>query len=202
MKVWSSVKMWPVTVKQQFDIAKAEGIDALGNVWNGPYNALLSTLFPIDTAFLVYPNFKTSSTTGTGYRTSMSYKIRLENKPVFVMQLKREKDLKRSSKRMAADEKLRARLGDLIGNALLPPSFLSISKLFAIGTCPLPILHGVSVFGTKLCFYSITKEGLIEPGTDCAPVSRWNYDILTAEGEAELRRIVDIITTECAQLPQ
>ena len=38
--------------------------------------------------------------------------------------------------------------------------------------------------------------------TDTAPVGRWNYDILTAEGEVELRRIILVITTECAQLPQ
>jgi hypothetical protein len=37
---------------------------------------------------------------------------------------------------------------------------------------------------------------------DTAPVDRWNCDILTDEGEAELRRIVEVITTECAQLPQ
>ncbi|KAM6489691.1 hypothetical protein JOM56_014862, partial [Amanita muscaria] len=80
-----------------------------------------------------------------------------------------------------------------------------------IDACPLPVLHGVSAFGTKLCFYSITKAGLISPEyilastqyvTDTAPVGCWNYDILTAEGEAELRRIVQVITTECAQLPQ
>jgi hypothetical protein len=87
----------------------------------------------------------------------------------------------------------------------------SVSNLFIIDACPLPVLHGVSAFGTKLCFYSITKAGLISPEyilaspqyvTDTAPVGRWNYDILTAEGEAELRRIVQAITTECAQLPQ
>lgn len=87
----------------------------------------------------------------------------------------------------------------------------SISNLFIIDACPLPVLHGVSAFGTKLCFYSITKAGLVSPeyiraspqyATDTAPVGRWNYDILTAEGEAELRRIILVITTECAQLPQ
>ena len=62
-------------------------------------------------------------------------------------------------------------------------------------------------------FYSITKAGLVSPEyipappiylTDTAPVDRWNYDsdILTDEGETELRRIVQVITTECAQLPQ
>ncbi|KAK6988544.1 hypothetical protein R3P38DRAFT_2567088 [Favolaschia claudopus] len=76
--------------------------------------------------------------------------------------------------------------------------------------CPLPVLHGVSAFGTRLCFYSITKEGLISPEyiaasplyvTDTAPADRWNYDILAVEEEAELRRIVQVVITECAQLP-
>ncbi|KAK7035845.1 hypothetical protein R3P38DRAFT_2909333 [Favolaschia claudopus] len=77
---------------------------------------------------------------------------------------------------------------------------------------PLPILHGVSAFGTKLSFYSITKEGLISPEyipaasplyvTDTAPVGRWNHDILAAEGEAAFRSIVQAIITECAQLSQ
>ncbi|KAG1860405.1 hypothetical protein F4604DRAFT_1930330 [Suillus subluteus] len=88
---------------------------------------------------------------------------------------------------------LRGRLGDLID------------------ACPLPVLHGVSAFGAKLCFYSLTQAGLISPESipaptqyviDTAPVDRWNYNILTAEGEAELRRIVQVITTECAQLPR
>lgn len=57
----------------------------------------------------------------------------------------------------------------------------------------------------------MTKEGLILPEyipaspqhvVDTAPVGRWNYDILEAEGEAELRRIVQVITAECAQLAQ
>ena len=73
------------------------------------------------------------------------------------------------------------------------------------------VLHGASAFGTKLCFYSITKAGLVLPEhipassqymIDTAPAGRWNYDVLTDEGEAELRRIVQVITTECAQLPQ
>jgi len=123
----------------------------------------------------------------------VTFEIFLENKPVFVLQLKRQKDFSARSKRTAADDQLRGRLGDLID------------------TCPLPVLHGVSAFGIKLCFYSISNAGLISPEhipassqyvIDTAPAERWNYDILTAEGEAEFRRIVQVITTECAQLPQ
>jgi hypothetical protein len=97
--------------------------------------------------------------------------------------------------------------------SLVTPCSLSfsISNLFIVDACPLPVLHGASAFGTKLCFYSVTKAGLISPEyipaspqyvTDTAPVGRWNHDILSAQGEAEFRRIVQVITTQCAQLPQ
>jgi hypothetical protein len=200
--------MWPVKVQRQFDIAQAIGNDALENVLHAPYNKLLNTLFPVDTDFTVIPNFQEiNSTKGTDYL--VTFEIFLENRPVFVLELKREKDFSVRSKRTAADDQLRGRLGDLIGNTLLP--LFSISSLSVLDACPLPVLHGVSAFGIKLCFYSITKAGLVSPEyiptptqyvTDTAPVGRWNYDILTAEGEAELRRIVQVITTECAQLPQ
>lgn len=186
--------MWPVKVQQQFDIAQAAGNDALDseNVFLAPYNKLLNTLFPVDTDFTVIPNFQEiNSTKGADYL--VTFEIFLENLPVFVLGLKLEKDFSVRSKRRAADDQLRRRMGDLID------------------ACPLPVLHGVSAFGTKLCFYSITKAGLVLPEyipaspqyvTDTAPVDRWNYDILTDEGETELRRIVQVITTECAQLPQ
>ena len=50
----------------------------------------------------------------------MTFEIFLENLPVFVLQPKREKDFSVRSKRTAADDQLRVRVGDLIGNALLP----------------------------------------------------------------------------------
>ncbi|TDL14991.1 hypothetical protein BD410DRAFT_778501 [Rickenella mellea] len=183
--------MWPEKVQRQFDIAQAAGNDALENVLHAPYNKLLNTLFPVDTDFTVIPNFQEiNSNRSADYL--VTFEIFLENRPVFVLELKREKDFSLKSKRSAADDQLRERLGDLID------------------TCPLPLLHGVSAYGTKLCFYSITKAGLITPKkipvsplyqTDTAPADRWNYDILTAEGEAEFRRIVEFIITECAKIP-
>ncbi|KIK04044.1 hypothetical protein K443DRAFT_676349 [Laccaria amethystina LaAM-08-1] len=184
--------MWPAKVQRQFDIAQAVGNDALENVFHAPYSKLLNTLFPVDTDFTVIPNFQEiNSAKGADYL--VTFEIFLENRPVFVLELKHEKDFSIKSKRSAADDQLRGRLGDLID------------------TCPLPVLHGASAFGTKFCFYSITKAGLVLPEhtpasleymIDTAPVDRWNCDILTDEGEAELRRIVEVITTECAQLPQ
>ena len=103
-------------------------------------------------------------------------------------------------------------VGAWVTSLVTPCSFsFSIFNLIIIDTCPLPVLHGVSAFGTMLCFYSITKAGVVSPEyirasqqfmTDTAPVDRWNYNILEDEGETELRRIVQFITTECAKLPQ
>ena len=110
--------MWPVKVQRQFDIAQAAGSDALENVLHAPYNKLLNTLFPVDTDFTVIPNFQEiNSTKGADYL--MTFEIFLENRPVFVLGLKREKDFSVRSKRTAADDQLRGRLGDLIGDALL-----------------------------------------------------------------------------------
>ena len=111
--------MWPVKVQRQFEIAQAAGNDALENVLHAPYNKLLNTLFPVDTDFTVIPNFQEiNSTKGADYL--VTFEIFLENRPVFVLALKREKDFSVKSKRTAADDQLRGRLGDLIGNALLP----------------------------------------------------------------------------------
>jgi hypothetical protein len=109
--------MWPVKVQRQFDIAQA-GNDALENVMHAPYNKLLNTLFPVDTDFTVSPNFQEiNSINGADYL--VTFEVFLENRPVFVLELKREKDFSVRSKRTAADDQLRGRLGDLIGNAFL-----------------------------------------------------------------------------------
>ena len=97
--------------------AQAAGNDALENVLHAPYNKLLNTLFPVDTDFTVIPNFREINS-AKGEDHLVTFEIFLENRPVFV--LKREKDFSVKSKRTAADDQLRGRLGDLIGNALLP----------------------------------------------------------------------------------
>jgi hypothetical protein len=108
--------MWPAKVLRQFDIAQAAGNNAVDNVLHAPYNKLLNTLFPVDTDFTVIPNFQEiHSSKGTD--CLVTFEIFLENQPVFVLELKREKDFSVRSKRKAADDQLRGRLGDLIGNA-------------------------------------------------------------------------------------
>ena len=108
--------MWPATVQRQFEIAQGVGNDALENVWHAPYNKLLNTLFPVDTDFTVIPNSqKIYSIKGVDYL--VTFEIFLENQPVFVLVLKQKVDFSVRSNRKAADDQLRRRLGDLIGNA-------------------------------------------------------------------------------------
>ena len=108
--------MWPATVQRQFEIAQALGKDPLENALHAPYNKLLNTLFPVDTDFTVIPNFEEIySSEGVDYL--VTFEIFLENRPVFVLGLEREIYFSVKSNRETADDQLRRRLGDLIGNA-------------------------------------------------------------------------------------
>ena len=110
--------MWPVPVQRQFQIAQAVGNDALENVWNAPYTVLLSVLFPPGTDFTVIPRFQQiNSTKAADYL--VTFEIFLEKWPVFVLGLRRAKDLASRTKRKDADDQLRERLSDLIGTAFL-----------------------------------------------------------------------------------
>jgi hypothetical protein len=106
--------MWPAKVQRQFEIALKDGNNSLENVLHGPYNKLLYTMFPPDTDFTVHPNFQEmNSTKGADYL--VTFEVHLENRPVFIVELKSEKNFEFRSKRAAADDQLRDRLGDLAG---------------------------------------------------------------------------------------
>jgi hypothetical protein len=99
--------MWPAKVQRQFEIALKEGNDSFENVLHGPYNKLLYAMFPPDTDFTVHPNLQEiNSAQGAGYL--VTFEVHLENRPVFIVELTREKNFEFMSKRAAADNQLRA----------------------------------------------------------------------------------------------
>lgn len=63
----------------------------------------------------------------------------------------------------------------------------------------LPVIHGVSALGTRLCFYSYHRdnETLTPPPiprdaglmTDVAPAAWWDIDLLSEEG---VKRMTDV----------
>src|SRR6266852_5794330 len=65
---------------------------------------------------------------------------------------------------------------------------------------PLPVLHAVSTFGTRLCFYKVCRDQPIEPrpipvrpelrfDTDTTPQERWDCDILEDKGEMRFKSV-------------
>jgi hypothetical protein len=82
-----------------------------------------------------------------------------------------------------------------------------------IAYCSLPVLHGVSAFGTRLSFYKMHQEDqavhpplIYEPEsvslrvTGRAPQERWDCDILKEDGEKRFKSMVEEIKQACAAL--
>lgn len=76
----------------------------------------------------------------------------------------------------------------------------------SIADCPLPILHGVSAFGTGLRFYQVhhDKPSHILSHPNCAvgrvPAEYWDCDLLEKEGEEKFRTMVKEIKDACSNL--
>ncbi|KAH9037109.1 hypothetical protein EDB85DRAFT_657059 [Lactarius pseudohatsudake] len=182
--------MWPEKVLRQF---QAVPVNPKESDFYGPYNKLLNYYFPPDTDFTVVPQYlKAASRDAADF--IVSFEIRLENKPVLIVELKDPTAIQYISTRTEADDQIRRRIIDLAEH------------------CPLDTLHAVSALGTKLCFYSLNvknRAARIDPrrvdrdpdmANDYAPAERWNRDILEASGEDKLLAVIDEIKAGCAQL--
>ncbi|KAI6039464.1 hypothetical protein EDC04DRAFT_1726536 [Pisolithus marmoratus] len=156
----------------------------------GPFNALLSILFPSCDGYQVIPSFK--QIPGTTYFTFV-YVITGREVPVLFMDARTYIEYNTPSIRKQADDQMRHRLLDFIE-----------------GTVPIPKLYGISAFGTRICVYEYTTEDrTLTPAciiphplivTDTAPKERWNLDILGQEGEARLKEVVAHIKEMVSEL--
>ncbi|THH15674.1 hypothetical protein EW146_g4845 [Bondarzewia mesenterica] len=183
---------WPSKVLERFQGVPPNPCE---NEFHGPYNKLLYTLFRVDSNFNVDPRFTEPRFWESGDGL-FAYEVRLEGKPLFIVQLKAPGDIELASARQKADTQIRSRMAEVAM------------------TCPLPTLHGVSAMGTRLCFYRLDipakgENAIILPlpiprkylsSTDTAPAERWDCDILEEDGEAKFRAVVDEIQQRCAQL--
>jgi hypothetical protein len=100
---------WPAKVVRQFQTIPPNSGESK---FFGPYNKLLNNLFPSDTDFAVVPQYQKPASSKLSNRI-VAFEVLLENKPVFILQLKKPADLNYISSRQAADEQIRERLGDL-----------------------------------------------------------------------------------------
>ncbi len=101
---------WPTLVVRQFEKVPATPTEA---DFHGPYNKLLYTLFPANTAFTVVPQFMPTSRESADFL--IYFEVMLEDRPVLIVELKSPGDLRYASKREAADKQIRGHIRDLFG---------------------------------------------------------------------------------------
>ncbi|PPQ74319.1 hypothetical protein CVT26_004240 [Gymnopilus dilepis] len=178
---------WPELIMRSFLIAGTSALAPEKPVY-GPWNRLLNTMFPPDTMFEVVPQVPPVT-----FREAVDFVvfflIYVEATPVFIVEVKPPDELRPASRRREADEQLRLRLGDLLFDAKIP------------------VLHGISAFGSKMAFYKLTRDTLrLEPSriapeldklTDIAPRAWWAYDVLEEEGAQKFRKVVEEVKEMC-----
>ncbi|KAI5793827.1 hypothetical protein DFH27DRAFT_145598 [Peziza echinospora] len=181
---------WPEAIIEAFELARPDGEKDESSFY-GPYNILLNYLFPFEEKYMVTPQYKRPEQSKSVEFCTI-FIVRHKQHPVFFLEIKASGHIQHVSTRQAADQQMRERFINLFDDV------------------EINVLHGVSAIGSKLCFYTWTKEtGRILPKPilidteytiDTAPANRWDVDVLKREGEERLRQVVANIKTMCCQL--
>ena len=174
---------WPEFIHQSFNIAMMTDVDGHDEtVFYGPLLRLLYTLFSLDGPYEIVPLCKPLDSSQSDFVPV--FIVRINQRPVFFMEIKPPSGLFHLSKREEADLRMRRRFRDL-GRVLT-----------------IPTLHGVSAFGNHLSFYEYdTATSYVQPeqiprGTglcinNTAPMQRWDCDVLKPEGANRLKDVVE-----------
>lgn len=99
---------WPALVQRQFDKVPANPSEA---DFHGPYNKLLYTTFPHE--FTVVPQYLPGSRGAADF--FVMFEVLLEDRVVFILEVKPPGDLDRLSRRATADNQIRERIADVGG---------------------------------------------------------------------------------------
>ncbi|KAI5990345.1 hypothetical protein EDC04DRAFT_2815087 [Pisolithus marmoratus] len=173
----------PAPVRHQFEIIPHK---PSADRFNGAYNKLFASLFPANTKFTVIPLWSPKSRVLPRFITV--FVVTLDNKIIFMLGIMQPRDLSSACKREVADRQMRDLLADVVD-------------------CPIPTFYAASAMGTKLCFYSKDRNGLVTPPficsdhnalVDVAPKERWDCDILEDDGAQRLQAVVEKIKRGCA----
>jgi len=180
---------WPPKIIRSFEIAEPGGVKDESRFY-GPYNTLLTYLFPFEQDFTVIPQYKRPQQSRSVDFTTIFIVSRDEH-PVFFMEIKPSSHIEWISTRADADKQMRERIKTIFDS-------VKIDTLYG------------SALGTGLCVYKTQREsGDIEPQeivenprrvTDNAPLERWNINLLDAEGERRVREIVAHINEMCPEV--
>ncbi|KAJ7827030.1 hypothetical protein B0H14DRAFT_1241988 [Mycena olivaceomarginata] len=178
---------WPAPLKTIFEVSRATH-GTLENRYYGPYDKLLNYCFD-GFDYIVAPqapprDYTTETVDFVVYLVVMDQR----RQPVFLIEVKDDSHLTAPSKRAAADQQMRACYDDLLYD------------------CPLPLLYGLSVIGTNMRVYigDAATMTLTPPRVEISPnrvldrkylKDAWNGDILSVEGFAKMKEIVNFIKT-------
>jgi len=155
------------------------------NDFYGPYNKLLCTLFPADSNYTISPQAYPLAT----FREPVDFSVEYDANPVFILEIRDPKDLSVPSARQEADDQIRRRMVDLAES------------------CPIPIFHAVSAFGTCLSFYALDKTAPVplvahakSHATNIPPPNRWDCDILEEKGGNRFKAVIEAVKVACGRI--
>ncbi|KAF8147892.1 hypothetical protein B0H34DRAFT_680070 [Crassisporium funariophilum] len=183
---------WIDTILEQFETVDRFTTDE--SEYYGPYNTLLTDLFPHTEHYQVTPQYKGPITPGSIDFTTI-YIVRKRKCPVFFIEINPFPHIDEISTRSKADQQMRDRYESFIGRNLFVPK-----------------LYGISAMGTRFSVYEYDKDtnALSPPSiprhptfvTDVAPASRWNYELLEDEGEQKMRELVSEVKRMCQDITE
>ena len=175
--------VWSEYILNQFEWAALNGGATDESFYYLPYNSLLNTLFSIDEHFGVWPKARVPN-----YYDQLDFGVMFfvlkKGEPVFFLEVKNTDALKRNSSRETTDQQMRRSFSDFVNEIKIP------------------FIHGISVFGTHLAFYTLEKETKkVTPIpfeknplkiSDVAPINCWQDDVLQPNGKTKLLHMLKI----------
>ncbi|KAF8513256.1 hypothetical protein BU17DRAFT_53405 [Hysterangium stoloniferum] len=180
--------VWPASIVNSFNSVAHITTDE--SVYYGPFNKLLSYLFPWESDFEIVPQFKRPLNSQEIIDFVTVLVVNIARHPVFFVEVKPSGSLNLRSKREETDIQMRQRFLEFLDEPIIP------------------VLYGISAMGPVLSVYRYDDTGLTPTRiprdfrfvNDVAPMERWNYNVLEDAGEQRLRALVHEIKNMCAQV--
>ena len=183
---------WPQWLINSFSSANRPQFSTDESVYYGPYTRLLYHLFGIEGPFEISPRYHIPQTPRDAIDVVALFTVELDKHPVLFIEVKPPASFALDSKRKQVDDQMRDRFRDLRHNLVTPR------------------LPGISVFGTRMAFYeyvaatnTLTPPAIVpDPDSlnDLAPAERWSYDLLEANGIAQMRQVAEDVKEMCQAL--
>lgn len=180
---------WPQWLINPFVSANQHRADE--SIYYGPYTQLLYYLFDLEGPFEISPQYYFPPTSRYDYDVVALFTVELDKHPVFFIEVKRAANFARKYDRKLADNQMRVHFRDPRHNLVTPR------------------LPGISAFGTRMAFYEyVAATNTLTPSAIStnpdyilsdyeAPVERWGYDLLEADGIAKMREVAEDVKAMC-----